>query len=412
VSDVVRLRTFPETEVRAWLVALRSPDSYDAGTLEYDGITLENGDDGTSEIIVPAAKPVTKSVTKPVAKPVATSGTVPSIQPPAPPQPDRGRSIAWTAVEGMATQCTAAEPTAGAPASRRGVGRTILAGVVGAAAIGLAAVGLTVNTRFAASFGQTAEAATLLAAIGLVVDILAIVLPSSAAQLWRDRHRLAGVAAWAIWLIALGMTLLAAMGFAATNIGDGVAGRTKVAAEATGLAADTARLRAERAAIAELRSAATIEAELQRAQPAAAGVWRQTAGCSDVTLAASATACAEVQKLRQALGTAKRRDALDAELRAAEARLAVLPAITTGDPQATMAADILAWASAGYVNLTPHDIHRLRITGLTIVPALAGIIFMFAAMLMQIGKQRATPMGPAFDIVPSSATPRAQPAAC
>jgi hypothetical protein len=58
-----------------------------------------------------------------------------------------------------------------------------------------------------------------------------------------------------------------------------------------------------------------------------------------------------------------------------------------------MAADILTWASAGHVNLTPHDIHRLRITGLTIVPALAGIIFMFAAMLLQIGKQHATRSG-------------------
>ncbi len=277
-----------------------------------------------------------------------------------------------------------------------------------AAATGLAVVGLTVNTRFAASFGQTVEAAVLLAAIGLVIDVLAIALPSSAAQLWRDRHRMAGLGAWAIWLIALGMTLLAAMGFAATNIGDGIAGRTKVAAEATGLAADAARLRAERVGIVELRAVATIEAELQRAQPAAAGVWRQTVGCSDVTLAASAAACADVQKLRQALGTAKRRDALDAELRAAEARLATLPAITTGDPQAAMAADILAWASAGHVNLTPHDIHRLRITGLTIVPALAGIIFMFAAMLLQIGKQRATPIGPVLDTVPSPATRRWQ----
>jgi hypothetical protein len=398
VSDVVRLRTFPETEVRAWLVALRSPDSYDAGTLEYDGVTLENGDDGTSEVIISAAKPAAAPVANPVIKsvttPVVAPATVPAREPDVRLQQDRGPSIAWTA----------AERSAVAPPSRRGAGRTILAGVVGAAAIGLAAVGLTVNTRFAASFGQTAEAATLLAAIGLVVDVLAIVLPSSAAQLWRDRHRMAGLAAWAIWLIALGMTLLAAMGFAATNIGDGVAGRIKVATEATGLAADVARLRAERVGIAELRSAATIEAELQRAQPAAAGVWRQTAGCSDVTLAASATACAEVQKLRQALGTAMRRDALDAELRAAEARLAVLPAITTGDPQAAMAADILAWASAGHINLTPHDIHRLRITGLTIVPALAGIIFMFAAMLLQVGRQRPAPIGPALDTVVSPAT--------
>jgi hypothetical protein len=392
VSDVVRLRTFPATEVRAWLTALRSPDSYDDGSLEYDGITLENGADDTSAVVVAAPTPA--------AKPVATPATGPSCQPARPPQQrDRGPSIDFTAVE-----CTTI-----APPSRRGAGRILLGGVMGAAATGLAVVGLTVNTRFAASFGQTVEAAVLLAAVGLVIDVLAIVLPSSAAQLWRDRHRMAGLVAWAIWLIALGMTLLAAMGFAATNIGDGIAGRTKVAAEATGLAADAARLRAERVGIVEPRAVATIEAELQRAQPAAAGVWRQTVGCSDVTLAASAAACAEVQKLRQALGTAKRRDALDTELRAAEARLATLPAITTGDPQAAMAADILAWASVGHVNLTPHDIHRLRITGLTIVPALAGIIFMFAAMLLQIGRQRATPIGPVLDTVPLPAMRRGQP---
>jgi len=271
---------------------------------------------------------------------------------------------------------------------RRGAGRIFLGLVLGLVAIGLTVVGLTVNTRFAASFGQTAEAAVLLAAVGLTIDCLAIVLPSAAAQLWRDRHAMSAAAAWAIWLIALGMTLLAAIGFAATNIGDGVAGRNKVAAEASALAADIDRLRGERAAITETRAISTIEAEIQRAQPAAAAVWKQTAGCSNVTMAASGSACAEVLKLRQALGVAQRRDALDTELRSAETRLAPLPAITTGDPQATMAADLVAWISFGHISLTPHDIHRMRITGLTIIPALAGIIFMFASTLLRVGRRR------------------------
>jgi hypothetical protein len=292
------------------------------------------------------------------------------------------------ASERTATERTTAEHTAVAPTPRRGAGRIILAIILFIAALALTVVGLTVNTHFAASFGQTAQAAALLAAIGLVIDLLAVVLPSAAAQLWRDRHHMTACGAWSIWVIALAMTLLAAIGFAATNIGDGVAGRSKLAAEATALTADITRLRAERAGIAELRPVATIEAEIQRAQPAAAAVWRQTSGCSDVTLVASGAACAEILKLRQALGTAKRRDALDAELRATEAQLATLPAITTGDPQATMAADILAWASLGHVSLTPHDIHRLRIVGLTIIPALAGIIFMFAVTLLRIGRRR------------------------
>jgi hypothetical protein len=270
---------------------------------------------------------------------------------------------------------------------RRGAARICLGLLLVLVALGLTVVGLTVNTRFAASFGQTAEAAALLAAVGLTIDLLAIALPSAAAQLWRDRHAMSAAAAWAIWLIALGMTLLAAIGFAATNIGDGVAGRSKVAAEASALAADIERLRAERAAITEARPVATIEAEIQRAQPAAAAVWKQTAGCSNVTMAASGAACAEVLKLRQALGVAQRRDTLDADLRGAEARLAPMPAITTSDPQATMAADIVAWISLGRVNLTPHDIHRMRITGLTIIPALAGIIFMFATTLLRARRE-------------------------
>ena len=289
-----------------------------------------------------------------------------------PPQQDRGtNTIAATA------------PT------RRGAGRIILALVLGLSALGLTVVGLTINTRFAASFGQTAEAAFLLAAIGLVIDLLAIALPSAAAQLWRDRNIVSASAAWSIWVIALGMTLLAAIGFAATNIGDGVAGRSRLAAEASALTTDVTRLRTERAGIAETRSVATIEAEIQRAQPAAAAVWNCTAGCTDVTLAASGAACAEVLRLRQALGAAQRRDALDVELRAAETRLAPMPVIATADPQAAMAADILAWISAGHVSLTPHDIHRLRIIGLTVIPALAGIVFLFATTLLRTGRRRA-----------------------
>src|SRR5258708_10347174 len=192
-----------------------------------------------------------------------------------------------------------------APPVRRSASQMLLGLVLGLVAIGLTVVGLTVNTRFAASFGQTAEAAVLLAAVGLTIDCLAIVLPSAAAQLWRDRHAMSASAAWAIWLIALGMTLLAAIGFAATNIGDGVAGRSKVAAEASALTADIDRLRGERASITETRAISTIDAEVQRAQPAAAAVWKQTAGCSNVTMAASGSACAEVLKLRQALGWAQ-----------------------------------------------------------------------------------------------------------
>src|SRR5260370_9857709 len=317
VSDVVRLRTFPEAEFRAWLQALQSPESYDDATLEYEGITLRNVLDGKSAVAISAVKP---------AAPMAG----PATMPPSTPghrldQRDRAPAVEYALI---------------APPRRRGAGGIVRAAPLGLAALGSVVIGLAVTTGFAASFGQTAEAALLLASLGLAIDLLAIVLPSAGAELWRDRHPVAGIAAWSIWLIALMMTLLASMGFAATNIGDGVAGRSKVAGETTGLAADVVRLRTERAAITELRAVATIEAEIQRAQPSAAAVWRQTAGCSDITPAASRAACAEILKLRPALGAAHPRDPVDTGLRNAEARLAALPAVTTCEPQAALAAAI------------------------------------------------------------------------
>src|SRR5262249_24606192 len=63
------------------------------------------------------------------------------------------------------------------------------AAVLFATALGLAAIGLTMNARFAASFGQTTEAAVILAAIGLAIDVLAVVLPTVAVLLWHHRAR-------------------------------------------------------------------------------------------------------------------------------------------------------------------------------------------------------------------------------
>ena len=83
---------------------------------------------------------------------------------------------------------------------------------------------------------------------------------------------------------------------------------------------------------------ASLEAELQRAQPAAQAVWKATARCTDVTLPESGQACAPILGLRQALGQAQRCEALDLELRKAKADLVTLPAVTVADPQAETAA--------------------------------------------------------------------------
>jgi hypothetical protein len=253
--------------------------------------------------------------------------------------------------------------------------------VLFATAFGLMAVGLIMNARFAASFGQTLEAALLLAAIGLAIDVLAVALPTVAAQLWHSRLRSAAAVAWVIWCAALTMTLLAATGFASTQIGDAIAGRAKIATESSALSGRIERLRVERAAVVETRAIGAIEAELQRAQPAAQAVWKITEGCREVTRIASARACGAVLQLREGLATAERREAIDAELREAEAKLARLPAIVVADPQATTAAEIVGWVSGGALQPRAQDISWLRTIGLVMTPSMAGLVAMLALSL-------------------------------
>jgi hypothetical protein len=268
--------------------------------------------------------------------------------------------------------------------ARRSILAIAAASILFATAIGMAVVGLVMNARYAASFGQTVEAATLLATIGLAIDILAIVMPTVGSQLWYTRLRPAAAVAWLIWTAALTMTLLAAIGFASTHIGDAIAGRARIATENVTIAEQMERLRQERVAITEVRSADAIEVELQRAQPLVQGYWSITNGCRDVTRTSSARACATVLQLREAQANALRRDALDANLRAAQAKLATLPAITDADPQTKTAAEFVTWVSNGWLKPQPRDIAWLRTIGLILTPSLAGLVAMLAFSLIRL----------------------------
>jgi len=273
--------------------------------------------------------------------------------------------------------------TTSAEKAPRSIIALLTAVVLFVTAIGLTAVGLVMNARFAASFGQTAEAAVLLAAIGLAVDLLAVSLPSVGVQLWHRRSIATAGAAWIIWVGVLTLALLAATGFASTNIGDAVAGRAKIASESAALSERIERLRGERAGIAETRTVAAIEVELQKAQPEAQAVWKMTNGCRDVTRVVSGRACATVLELRQGQASAERRDAIDAELLEVQSKLTALPAIAAADPQALTAADIVTWVSGGAISPAPNDIVRLRALGLALMPSLAGIVAMLALALWQ-----------------------------
>ena len=200
------------------------------------------------------------------------------------------------------------------------------------------------------------EASSLIAGLSVSADVLALFLPAAGRTLWVEGHRAGSGVAWALWTITIVITLMATVGFAALNIADTTAVRGKIAAESMALRTRLDRLRAERATITETRPVTSIEAELQRAQPSAAAVWRATAGCRDVTLPESGQACAAVLALRQALGTARRRD---------------------------------NWATFGLVKLAADDIRMARIAGMALMPQIAGLVLMVAAILWPSGRPQA-----------------------
>jgi MarR family len=252
-----------------------------------------------------------------------------------------------------------------------------------ALAVAVAWFGIRINAWYGSTLGRTAEASTLLSGLSVSADVLALILPTTARTLWTDRRRMAAAVAWALWTITIATALMATVGFAALNIADTTAARAKTVTERAALTARIEQLRTERGGITEGRSVAAIEAELQRAQPGAATVWRATAGCRDVTLPASGEICAPVLALRQAQATAERRDVLDADLREAESQLRVLPSVMATDPQADTAARLISWMSLGLITVTSNDIHLARIAGMTLVPQLAGLVLMLAATLWQ-----------------------------
>jgi hypothetical protein len=104
--------------------------------------------------------------------------------------------------------------------------------------------------------------------------------------------------------------------------------------------------------------------------------------------AESGQAYATVLALRQALGTARRCDTLEVDLRDAEAQLARLPAVTTADPQAETAANLVSWATFGWSNFAADDIRMARVTGMVLMPQTASLVLMLATTLWQSGRPR------------------------
>jgi hypothetical protein len=202
--------------------------------------------------------------------------------------------------------------------------------VLSIAALSLAAVGVAMNGWFARSLGSSDAAGWLFLTVGAAADLVALIMPSCAASLWRSHQRTRAVVGWVVWLVTFAFAVTAGVGFTSTNISDVTLARASRV---------TPAVTAAQAALADAMSARDRECK--------GGVGKF---------------CRE----REA-DVIEQRRAMDAAMRTVD---------QAADPQIEAAIRLVAWASRGVLKPAAEDFVMFRLVLLAGLPQIGGILLM------------------------------------
>jgi hypothetical protein len=258
-------------------------------------------------------------------------------------------------------------------AAREVVPSRVLAAIVFAVGLVTAAVGLYLNASFLWRFGRTSESGVVFAVVGLVTDTITLVLPATVMVLWQRSRRGLALTGCCMYAIAVAMTLLTAVGFAATNIDDAVAGRDAASARRAMLHDDIVRLKSERNGLvfAPIEPGAVAAAQVARDQECG----RVGPNCRQRV--------AELNAVLRDKAAADRASEIDARIAAQEASLNALPALASADPQTEAARAAVTWLSGGHLAASSEDIRMTRVLGIAAVLFMAGLLLAFGTALRQ-----------------------------
>jgi len=259
------------------------------------------------------------------------------------------------------------------PSQREPAPSRLLAVTVFGIGLLTAAVGLYLNASFLWKFGRTSEAGLVLAIVGLVTDTVTLVLPATVMALWQQSRRGLAVAGCCMYAIAVGMTLLTAVGFAATNIDDAVAGRGAAAAGREELLAEIDRLKSERSRLVFLPTDQSAVAAAQLARDQECG--RVGPNCRQRV--------AELNAVLRDKAAAERAADIDARIAREEAALNAMPVLASADPQIEAARAAINWLSGGHLTASAEDIRMSRVVGIAAVLFMAGLLLAFGTALRQ-----------------------------
>jgi hypothetical protein len=251
----------------------------------------------------------------------------------------------------IATVTPATTPT------RVRVGNVTVGIVLGSAGVLLAGLGACMSVVYLTTGADGAER-LLLAALAASADVLALVSPSAGTMLWHGRRRLLAVGAFLVWLTAGAATITNLAGFVSSHTDTVVSSRETAVTERELVTERVTRLRDERRHITEQRSAGVISIAIRNSSRA------------------------RIDDERAALAVAKRRDAIDAELRVIERSVVELPPISTADPSAAVLAGAIAMVSGGRVEVSEETVRRGRLLLLLMLPLTGGLVLALGLALL------------------------------
>jgi hypothetical protein len=249
----------------------------------------------------------------------------------------------------------------------------LLAVAVFALGLVTAVVGLYLNASFLWKFGRTSEAGLVLAVVGLVTDTIALVLPATVMVLWQQSRRALALTGAAMYAVAVAMTLLTAVGFAATNIDDAIAGRGVATAQREALRDEINHLKSERDGLVFVPTDRSAVAAAQIARDQECG--RVGPNCRQRV--------AELNAVLRDKAAADRAAEIDGRIAEQQSALNALPPTASHDPQAEAARAAVVWLSRGHLTASTEDIRMTRVLGIAAVPFMAGILLAFGAALRQ-----------------------------
>jgi hypothetical protein len=231
-------------------------------------------------------------------------------------------------------------------------GRVPVSLALAAAGIGLAVVGAT------ATIGYSIETTgPLMGALAATADFMALILPASACMLLRARRHLLALAAWALSVAAVTVTVSNIAEFIGQHTDSFLGTRELASTERAVVLERLGRLRTERATISETRPPA------------------------EITLAIRNASRTDVDNQRTALIVAKRRDEIDRDLAELEPKIAGLPAVSMIDPSAGVLAEILRLPA-------DVDLRRIRLALFLVLPLCSGLML---ALALAVGTSERAP---------------------